>query len=83
MGARGTEPGEQQIRSAVPQPLGPSGAQQAASPRGGWVGIERNGHDTNAKRPPSQRGAAANTPTVVFASLGMGDTPTESRPNIN
>ena len=72
MGARGTEPGEQRIRSAAPQPLGPSGAQQAAY-----------GHDTNAKRPPSQRGAAANTPTVVFASLGMGDTPTESRPNIN
>ena len=37
MGARGTEPGEQRIRSAAPQPLGPSGAQQAASPRvGGW-----------------------------------------------
>ena len=68
MGARGTEPGEQRIRSAAPQPLGPS---------------ERNGHDTNAKRPPSQRGAAANTPIVVFASLGMGDTPTEPRPNIN
>ena len=24
MGARGTEPGEQRIRSAAPQPLGPS-----------------------------------------------------------
>ena len=37
MGARGTEPGEQRIRSAALQPLGPSGAQQAASPRvGGW-----------------------------------------------
>ena len=33
MGARGTEPGEQRIRSAALQPLGPSGAQQAASPR--------------------------------------------------
>ena len=57
MGARGTEPGEQRIQSAAPQPLGPSGAQQAASPRGGRVGIERNGHDTNAKRPPSTEGS--------------------------
>ena len=55
MGARGTEPGEQQIRSAVPQPLGPSGAQQAFPP--GWAGgnrAQRTRHECQA--PPLHRG---------------------------